>query len=186
MLYNIEVNNTINDEVIVDENIQKVVDSYFKIKDYILENNPSLLDDLNKFKYDQKTGLLNRVGYFIEIHKQKVKNTNRAIIFFDADFMHDVNEEYSYDFVDKYLIEIGKSFKKHIRFEKKGDRGVDILGYDDVNTIFHRKNDSAGDEFILNIECNKKDYKIAKNIAKRYLNYMYDAQRNLSKKLNLF
>jgi GGDEF domain-containing protein len=194
-LYNIYVNDSNRKDIDNKNNNMKSLEkSYSKLKKFILKNNPSLVKDLDVFKYDQKTGLLNRIGYFIELEQLKLKKSNRLILFFDADDMHDVNEKYFYekyfyDFVDKYLIEIGKTLNKNIRCYKKDckkKRGFDILGYNSKNTIFHRKNDSAGDEFIVNIEYNKKDCDLAKKIAKRYLDNIYLAQKELSKKLGVF
>lgn len=185
-LYNIEINDVASSEAILDKNIESIVSSFLKIKEYLSKNNPPLLKDLENFKYDKKTGLLNRIGYFIEIEDFKLKHDKRCILFFDADNMHDINEKYGYDFVDKYLIVVGKTLEKSIRDKNKKDRFPDVLGYESDSTIFHRKNDSAGDEFIVNIAYDKPDFEFAKKIAKRYLDNIYLAQKELSKELNLF
>lgn len=160
-----------------------IVKSYYKLQSYLEKNNPNLLSDLDNFKYDKKTGLLNRVGYIIELNKSYISK-KRCVIFLDADYMHEINEKHGYKFVDKYLNESAKELQKNIR-QKHIKKRVDILFY--INDVFfHRKNDSAEDEFVIDLDYNQENLDFAKKIAKRYLENIYSAQKRLSKKLKLF
>jgi GGDEF domain-containing protein len=181
VLYNICISNKKTKEVLFKD--KRIITSYNKLKKFLQKNNPSLIKDLENFKYDPKTKLLNKLGYLLELNEINTKE--RCILFLDVDNLHDINTKYGYSFVDKYLIKVGQELNKNIRQKNRKDFSYDVLNYVSSNNLFHRKNDSAGDEFIINLEYKEKDLKLAKKIAERYLEKIYSAQKKLSKKLNL-
>jgi len=157
---------------------KKVVSAYLRLEKK-LSNSKDSLKDLEMLKRDHKTGLLNRFGYYVEknkLIKQKKYGKNRFIIFFDADSMHSLNNKYGYIFVDKYLTAIGKALNKNIRNRDQKD----ILNVGE--TLNNRRNDTAGDEFIIDIYCKEKD---VLNITRRYLTKCYEYQRKINKRLKI-
>ena len=152
----------------------KVVSAYLRLENK-LSNSKDSLKDLEMLKRDHKTGLLNRFGYFVEknkLIKQKKYGKHRHILFFDADSMHSLNNKYGYVFVDKYLTAIGKALNENIRNRDKKD----ILNVGDP--LNNRRNDTAGDEFIIDISCKEEE---VLNITKRYLRKCYEYQRKIKK-----
>jgi GGDEF domain-containing protein len=158
----------------------QAVENYLRLEQKLSNlNDKQSLQNLESLKYDEKTGLLNRVGYNIEIEKLKRKGDylpdERYVILLDGDDMHYLNQQFTYDTVDEYLKVIGAALKKQTDFEtdsEKRARNVDVL----VN----RKNDSAGDEFIINIRCSAES--IA-SVAQRYVKAMYAAEQCLTAKI---
>jgi len=87
--------------------------------------------------------------------------------------MHLLNKKYGYETVDRYLEAIGKALSENIRYSK--DRNEkDLLKIKDL--LNNRKNDAAGDEFIIDLSCNKK---YLKQIAERYITNCYEYQKKL-------
>ncbi|MBW2963973.1 diguanylate cyclase [Candidatus Woesearchaeota archaeon] len=152
----------------------RVVESFLRLEQkLLLEGFDESLTDLNMLKYDPKTGLLNRTGYEVEV--QKLRNRyaydDRVIILIDGDDMKKANSTLGYDGTDRYLEAIGRALKGQVRqnvFSRDGVREPDVL----VN----RKNDSGGDEFIVDVQC---PYNEARKIAMRCVDAMYAAQREL-------
>lgn len=156
----------------------KVISAYLRLEKK-LSNLKNSLKDLEMLKIDHKTGLLNRFGYFVErdkLIKQKKYGKNRFIIFFDADSMHSLNNKYGYAFVDRYLTAIGKALNENIRNRDQKD----ILNVGE--SLNNRRNDTAGDEFIIDISCKEKD---VLNITRRYLTKCYEYQRKINKRLKI-
>jgi len=154
----------------------KVVSCYLRLEDKLVrQNDIEALADLENLKIDPKTGLLNRTGYEIEVMKLKRAGEyhDRVIIFIDGDDMKKANAELGYEETDRYLVSIGKALKGEIRTRNEPDkkaRNVDVL--------LNRKNDSGGDEFIIDLHC---DYEHAEKIARRYVRAIYRAQQGLKK-----
>lgn len=174
--YNIEIysGKKIKSEIIISK---ELIDAYLRLEKN-LSHSPKLLKDLEILKRDPKTKLLNKLGYYIEKQKLEIQNkyhkNKRYIILFDADSMHTLNKKYGYKAVDKQLECIGKALKENIRLTTKDYRTEkDLINIKDV--LNNRKNDSAGDEFIIDLYCNKKDLI---TIAKRYLDKCSEYQEN--------
>ncbi|MFC1741642.1 GGDEF domain-containing protein [Nanoarchaeota archaeon] len=155
-----------------------VVDSFIRLEQKLrCENLEDSISDLYMLKHDPKTGLLNRMGYEVEVQKLRQRHSydNRVIILIDGDDMKRTNTRLGYELTDRYLEAIGHALKRQVRqasFTRDGMREADVL----VN----RKNDSGGDEFIIDIAC---DYRNAASIAERYVHAMYALQSELSRKL---
>ncbi|HOW29761.1 MAG TPA: diguanylate cyclase [archaeon] len=154
----------------------EIINAYLRLEKK-LSNSPKELLDLEILKKDPKTKLLNKLGYYIELQKLELKKKynkrNRFIILFDADSMHLLNKKYGYETVDRYLEAIGKALSENIRYSK--DRNEkDLLKIKDL--LNNRKNDAAGDEFIIDLSCNKK---YLKQIAERYITNCYEYQKKL-------
>jgi diguanylate cyclase (GGDEF)-like protein len=154
-----------------------VVESYLRLEQRLLsEGFQEEISDLENLKYDAKTGLLNRMGYEVEVRKLQRRQAydERVIILVDGDNMKHANTTLGYEITDRYLEAIGRALKGQVRKEpvtSRGPREVDVL----VN----RKNDSGGDEFIIDLDC---EYQHAESIARRYVDAMYDAQAALGRK----
>lgn len=154
----------------------EIIEAYLRLEKR-LSNSPKGLIDLEILKRDPKTKLLNKLGYYIE--KQKLENTkkynfkNRYILLFDADSMHFLNKKYGYETVDKYLEAVGKALSENIRYSKDR-KEKDMLKIKDL--LNNRKNDAAGDEFIIDLFCDKK---YLKQIAERYITNCYEYQKRL-------
>ncbi len=154
----------------------EIINAYIRLEKK-LSNFPNALKDLEILKRDPKTKLLNKLGYYIEkkrLEKTKKYNIkNRFIFLFDADSMHYLNKKYGYETVDRYLEAIGKALSKNIR-NSKDRKEKDMLNSNDL--LNNRKNDAAGDEFIIDLSCNRK---YLKQIADRYITYCYEYQKRL-------
>lgn len=154
------------------KNISKnAVSAYLRLEKKLLDSKS--LKDLEILKTDPKTGLLNRFGYFIEKHKlkkQRKYGKKRFIILFDADSMHNLNNKYGYTVVDKYLNTIGKALRDTTRH--RDTKNTHNVG----DALYNRRNDTAGDEFIVDISCKREDLI---NITKRYLTKCYEYQKKL-------
>lgn len=154
----------------------EIIDAYLRLEKR-LSNSPKDLIDLEILKRDPKTKLLNKLGYYIE--KQKLENTkkynhkNRYILLFDADSMHFLNKKYGYETVDKYLEAVGQALSENIR-DSKDRKEKDMLKIKDL--LNNRKNDAAGDEFIIDLFCDKK---YLRQIAERYITNCYEYQKRL-------
>lgn len=150
------------------------VKSYLKLEQRLkIYGDDEGLKDLENLKHDPKTGLLNRVGYLVEVAKLRNKGLyrNRVIIFIDGDDMKKANSLLGYAGTDRYLEAMGSALKSQIRQIEtpyNTTRNIDIL--------LNRKNDSGGDEFIVDLSC---DYSQAERIARRYVDAMYSAQLEL-------
>jgi len=158
----------------------EIIDAYFRLEKK-LSNCPTALKDLEIFKRDPKTKLLNKLGYYIEKQKLEVNKKynpkNRFLFLFDADSMHLLNKKYGYETVDKYLETIGNALSEKIR--RSRDRmKTDLLKI--RNQLHNRKNDAAGDEFIIDLSCNQKDLR---KIAERYITNCYEYQKKLKIKI---
>lgn len=153
-----------------------IIDAYLRLEKK-LSDSPKALLDLEKFKKDPKTKLLNKLGYYIEKTKlEKTKKYNpdkRFILLFDVDSMHALNKKYGYEKVDKILEAIGKALNDNIR-NSLDRKEKDLLKIKDL--LNNRKNDSAGDEFIIDLSCEKK---YLRNIAERYLIKCYEYQKKI-------
>ncbi|MFA5746238.1 MAG: diguanylate cyclase [archaeon] len=160
------------------KNLPKEVINSYKRLEIELSKSKSAISDLEVLKRDPKTGLLNKTGYLIEKEKLKSHNkyNSRFVILFDCDSMHRLNQRYGYCFVDKYLTLIGNTLNNCTRKDNHRKEKDIIITQD---PLMHRKNDSAGDEFIIDISCKEKDIK---NVAKRYLAEIYNAQKKLALK----
>lgn len=156
---------------------KQTIGAYLRLKEALLKSKKSL-DDLELFKFDPKTNLLNRLGYHIEKEKLILKKTydkdKRFIMLFDADSMHDLNKKYGYQKVDVHLRLIGKALKENIRDVLDKNDQVNLRKIKDI--LYNRRYDSAGDEFIIDLSCNKKDLF---KIARRYLEKCYNYQLGL-------
>lgn len=171
--YNIE---TYRGEPLLPPDLERtrVVESFLRLEQRLLLSGlDECITDLEMMKYDSKTGLLNRTGYEVEV--QKLRNRyaydDRVIILIDGDDMKRANSMLGYEGTDRYLEAIGRALKCQVRqnvFGKDGIREPDVL----VN----RKNDSGGDEFIVDVQC---PYDEVKKIAMRCVDAMYAAQREL-------
>jgi diguanylate cyclase (GGDEF)-like protein len=68
---------------------------------------------------DELTGLYNRryldTSLEEEFHKAKKNKTQLSLIMVDLDFFREVNEQYSHEVGDEYIVEVSKVFKKHFR-----------------------------------------------------------------------
>jgi diguanylate cyclase (GGDEF)-like protein len=68
---------------------------------------------------DELTGLYNRryldTSLEEEFHKSEKNNTPLSLIMVDLDFFREVNEQYSHEIGDEYIVEVSKVFKKHFR-----------------------------------------------------------------------
>lgn len=154
----------------------EIIEAYLRLEKR-LSNSPKDLIDLEILKRDPKTKLLNKLGYYIE--KQKLENTkkytpkNRYILLFDADSMHFLNKKYGYETVDRYLETVGKALSENIR-DSKDRKEKDMLKIKDL--LNNRKNDAAGDEFIIDLFCDKK---YLRQIAERYITNCYEYQKRL-------
>lgn len=154
----------------------KIIEAYLRLEKR-LSNSPKDLIDLEILKRDPKTKLLNKLGYYIE--KQKLENTkkytpkNRYILLFDADSMHYLNRKFGYETVDKYLEAVGQALSENIR-DSKDRKEKDMLKIKDL--LNNRKNDAAGDEFIIDLSCDKK---YLRHIAERYIINCYEYQKRL-------
>lgn len=154
----------------------EIIEAYLRLEKR-LSNSPKDLIDLEILKRDPKTKLLNKLGYYIE--KQKLENTkkytpkNRYILLFDADSMHFLNKKYGYETVDRYLEAVGKALSENIR-DSKDRKEKDMLKIKDL--LNNRKNDAAGDEFIIDLSCDKK---YLRHIAERYIINCYEYQKRL-------
>lgn len=148
-----------------------VVDGYLFLEQRLSDDKEGL-EKLELLKVDPSTGLLNKVGYAIEVAKLKNAGlyTGRIIVFMDGDDLHTLNAQYGYGEVDKLIVASGQALKKVTRKDKesldKKARNIDILN--------HRLNDSAGDEYLVDLAC-KPEY--AEQVTKRFLDAMYQAQR---------
>jgi len=153
-----------------------IIDAYLRLEKK-LSDSPKALLDLEKFKKDPKTKLLNKLGYYIEKTKLEQKKEynpdQRFILLFDADSMHDLNKKYGFAKVDKYLEAIGKALNDNIR-DSLERKEKDLLKIKDL--LNNRKNDSAGDEFIIDLSCDKKHLR---TIAERYLIKCYEYQKKI-------
>jgi GGDEF domain-containing protein len=158
-----------------------VVDSFLRLEQRLLsEGFEDEISDLDSLKYDAKTGLLNRMGYEVEVRKlhHREAYADRVIILIDGDNMKHTNTLLGYEETDRYLEAIGRALKSQIRqaqSSKKGSSETDR----ETDVLVNRKNDSGGDEFIIDLGC---DYCHAGNIAKRYVDAMYQAQAALERK----
>jgi hypothetical protein len=180
--FNIEIYNKKEKIEPKEEDYNKIIDSYLKLEDFLVNtNNCDKLKYLESFLYDSKTSLLNRVGYIIQIHKLKKENkyNNRVILFFDVDDMHLLNTKYGYTKVDEYLELIGKTLFNCIR-KKRELQDQDFLNVIRNNPIPHRRNDSAGDEFVIDLNCPDYDFNIAKKVTIKYLTEIYKNQEEIS------
>jgi diguanylate cyclase (GGDEF)-like protein len=150
------------------------VRSYMRLEEKLgQQQDKAGLKDLQNLKYDPLTGLLNRMGYAVEVAKLKQEGRyhNRVIILIDGDNMKETNTRLGYRKTDQYLTMIGRALKRQVRQRDNTDkkaRNVDIL--------LNRKNDSGGDEFIIDLSC---PYHHAEPIARRYVGAMYTAQVKL-------
>jgi GGDEF domain-containing protein len=153
-----------------------VVDSFIRLEKRLLSQGMEEdVVDLHNLKYDSKTGLLNRMGYAVEVKKlmERYAYNNRIIILIDGDDMKKANSTLGYEQTDRYIEAIGRALKSSLRqtpFTKTGMRETDVL--------LNRKNDSGGDEFIVDLEC---PYHQAETVAMRYVDAMYAAQREVGK-----
>jgi GGDEF domain-containing protein len=158
------------------EEDNKAIRSYLRLEDKLRKQDDlEGLADLENLKIDPKTGLLNRTGYEIEVMKLRRAGEyhDRVIIFIDGDDMKRTNESLGYEETDRYLVSIGKALRGEIRTRNEPDkkaRNVDVL--------LNRKNDSGGDEFIIDLHC---DYAHAEHVARRYVRAIYRAQQELKK-----
>jgi GGDEF domain-containing protein len=152
-----------------------IVESYLFLEQRLQQDKEGL-EKLEVLKHDSLTGLLNKVGYAIEVNKLNSIGlyNSRIIIYLDGDGLHELNAEYGYEKVDELINLSGKALKNISRKETesldKKARNVDILN--------HRTHDSCGDEFLIDICC-KPEY--ALNVTKRYLDAMYQAQSTIQK-----
>ncbi len=159
------------------ETSNKTVQSYLRLEDKLSQmDDKEGRDDLENLKQDPKTGLLNKVGYMVEVAKlrKESKYDNRLIILIDGDNMKQANTLLGYEVTDEYLEVMGRALKRQIRSIEtpfNNVRNTDIL--------LNRKNDSGGDEFIIDISC---DHAHAELVAKRYVEAMYLAQLELNRK----
>jgi hypothetical protein len=165
----------------------RAVKSYLDIEQRLSEIGDSeSLHNLEVLKYDSMTGLLNRMGYEVEVARLKNKGEyeNRVIILIDGDNMKRTNAELGYEGTDRYLVAIGSALKSQVRSNREAGSDAGKKGRDsdtkarNVDVLLNRKNDSGGDEFIVDIGC---DYSNAEGIAMRYIDAMYAAQRSVVK-----
>ncbi|MFH1064022.1 MAG: diguanylate cyclase [Candidatus Woesearchaeota archaeon] len=151
-----------------------VVDSYLNLERMLKgQNNEEGLRNLEMMKLDPRTRLLNKLGYAVTRSKMISNGTyrNRIILFMDGDNMKDMNTQYGYSVTDRYITAMGRALARNLR--QKNDPGTDTR---DSDALGHRYNDSGGDEFIVDLSC-PGEY--SKNVAKRCIDVMYDAQRQL-------
>ncbi|MBW2997179.1 GGDEF domain-containing protein [Candidatus Woesearchaeota archaeon] len=148
------------------------VQSYLTIEQKLAEqNDKDGLEHLENLKHDPMTGLLNRTGYSVEVKRltDQGRYNDRIIMILDGDDMKKANALLGYEKTDTYLVAIGKALKNELRQDKQAPRPNDIL--------LNRKNDSGGDEFVIDISCSCTQ---AENIARRYVDAVYNAQVGLS------
>lgn len=148
------------------------VQSYLALEKRLAEQGDSDgLEHLGNLKHDPMTGLLNRTGYAVEVKRltDQKRYNDRIIMIIDGDDMKKANALLGYEKTDMYLVAIGKSLKSEVRQDREAPRPNDIL--------LNRKNDSGGDEFVIDISC---PYTQAENIARRYVDAVYNAQAGLS------
>jgi GGDEF domain-containing protein len=154
----------------------QAVRSYLRLEQKLEEQGDIAgLCDLENLKYDLKTGLLNRMGYEVEVLKLKNRGayTDRVIILIDGDDMKGANSRLGYEGTDRYLACIGSALKGQVRQRDDSDRKAR-----NVDILINRKNDSGGDEFIVDIGC---DVRFAEGIARRYVHAIYQEQAGLGR-----
>lgn len=174
-------------------------DGYINPEYSRLFNSASLrhLKTIASLSKDPQTDLLNRTGYRAEVERliRDDQYSNRVIIFMDGDNMHDINAALGYSNTDMYLNAIGQALNSQIR-KKERRNFVEKTCQDEIDkrhierresefnkdkilnlALAHRVNDSGGDEFILDVEC---EYDDAPAIAKRCIDTIYQAQIQLT------
>jgi len=181
LFLNIEIYNGKNKLEIQENDYNETINSYNELEKFLIETkNQDKLKCLESFLYDPKTNLLNRIGYNLQINKLKKENKykNRAILFFDVDDMHSLNEKLGYNKTDNCLKLIGQTLNHCIRKNRELE-DQDFLNVTVNDPISHRKNDNVGDEFIIDLHCPNNDLSIAKKVAIRYLSEIYKEQENI-------
>ncbi|MCX8194081.1 MAG: diguanylate cyclase [Candidatus Pacearchaeota archaeon] len=154
------------------ESFKQRVEEYRKLARGLTEEQKKILENFSL--RDPLTGLLNKMGFVLELEKLKQKGiTEGYYLLFDIDDLHDWNNKLGYAEVDKYIEIIGQTIQKNIRHEKLVDykeRVADIVG--------HRLNESAGDEFLIFVpaEHNEKNLEKLKLMATRLLEKIYEKQ----------
>ena len=156
----------------IPESFKERVQEYFKLAKGLTEEQKNILENFSL--RDPVTGLLNKMGFVLELEKLKQKGiTDGYYLLFDMDDLHEWNSKLGYTEVDRYIEIIGKAIKTNIRHEKLTDtkeRVADVVG--------HRLNESAGDEFLVFVpsEHNEKNIERLKLLAVRLLEKIYEKQ----------
>ncbi|MBW2971449.1 diguanylate cyclase [Candidatus Woesearchaeota archaeon] len=152
-------------------------EGYLRLESLLMElSDADGLEDLEMLKFDPKTGLLNRTGYETEVLRLRQRGGygERCFILLDGDNMKQVNSSFGYGVTDSYLVAVGAALKGCVR--QVHEDGSEVR---DLDMLVNRKNDSGGDEFVIDVGC---DYVHAEDIARRCIDSVYDAQARLSMK----
>lgn len=170
--FNIKVYNGDRLRSKIPESFKQRVQEYSSLAKGLTEEQKKILENFSL--KDPLTGLLNKLGFVLELEKLKQKGiTEGYYILFDLDDLHEWNNKLGYTEVDKYIEVIGKTIKTNLRHEKlieSKERIADIVG--------HRLNESAGDEFLIFVpaEHHEKNLEKLKTIAIRLLEKIYEKQ----------
>ena len=123
----------------------------------ITEANIKLKKAYRMVSIDTLTGIYNRYALLSEMNSKIDKEEEFSILFMDLDKLKSINDNYSHDFGDKYLIKFANSLKESI-----GNNGK-VYRF-------------AGDEFICMISNSKKDIDIndIKNKIHHLMNEEFD------------
>ncbi|MGB9707981.1 MAG: GGDEF domain-containing protein [Candidatus Pacearchaeota archaeon] len=170
--FNIRVYNGVRLKSKLPESFKQRVQEYLLLARGLTEEQKKILANFSL--YDPVTGLLNKMGFVLELEKLKQKGiTEGYYLLFDMDDLHEWNNKLGYTEVDRYLEVIGQTIKNNIRHEKliySEERVTDVVG--------HRLNESAGDEFLIFVpaEHNEKNVERLKIMATRLLEKIYERQ----------
>ncbi|MEM4152809.1 MAG: diguanylate cyclase [Candidatus Pacearchaeota archaeon] len=154
------------------ESFKQRVQEYHKLARGLTEEQKRILKNFSL--RDPLTGLLNKMGFVIELEKLRQKGiTEGYYILFDIDDLHYWNSKLGYAEVDKYIEIIGQTIQNNIRHEKLIDSKEKI-----TDVVGHRLNESAGDEFLIFVpaEHNEKNLEKIKLMATRLLEKIYEKQ----------
>lgn len=148
--------------------------TYERLRETVPVDKRNELDNL--VLYDGATGMLNRTGFVIkrkQLEQQGIKHG--YYVMFDLDDMKKWNDTVGRHVVDNYIQIIGKVIAGNVRHKE-------LYGYrrskNAPDLVVHRINEAAGDEFLVYIPAfhSKENLKRVRDIAKRIIDSVYDAQ----------